>query len=238
MAPATTRCPTPAKARYATREAAGRAAHSASLAFGQTLRPYECPCSWWHLTSSPAPAALQPAAHADIQYLATLPAIDFREIVSADARGTAEPQHQAALRAPANLKRWQKALGELDQDLCEQLRRRRHDQSLLGHDWRKRAATYRGALTVRMTECQRLRAEAHERAQRGRETKRHDAEVAAAAGVSVSELRRRGGEVAIERLINAHGAEFSRYLAEAFTDLGLTVPDRVQRHLPAEAVAR
>ncbi|MFR9796168.1 hypothetical protein ACL02U_09730 [Streptomyces sp. MS06] len=46
-------CPTPTKKRFATQTAADRAARRATFALDQTLHPYRCPCTWWHLTSKP-----------------------------------------------------------------------------------------------------------------------------------------------------------------------------------------
>lgn len=46
-----TLCPTAAKRRYATRAAADRAAAELTVfAGGIRMRPYLCPCGWWHLT--------------------------------------------------------------------------------------------------------------------------------------------------------------------------------------------
>lgn len=45
-----TACPTPTKSRHATQTAADRAGRHAALTLGRHLRPYECPCGWWHLT--------------------------------------------------------------------------------------------------------------------------------------------------------------------------------------------
>lgn len=230
----TTRCPTPTKSRYATVTAADQAAHRTGLTIGLPLRPYECACTWWHLTKSAAPEhATTQATPAAIQYLATLPDIDFREIVALEARGQGEAIHNAALRDAALLRRWRKNLGQLMGDVDQQLADRRHERSLAGHDWRKRAVTYRNTLTLRTSECRRLLAELQEYMARTKQSRLVDAQIAAAAGTTASELRRHAGEVAIERLINAHGGEFSGYLAEALKELGLNVPDRVKRHLPA-----
>lgn len=43
-------CPTPAKHRYATVEAAQRAAHRTQIPFGQHLNTYPCRCGWFHNT--------------------------------------------------------------------------------------------------------------------------------------------------------------------------------------------
>jgi hypothetical protein len=45
------------------------------------------------------------------------------------------------------------------------------------------------------------------------------------------ELRRQAGERAIKRLIDAHGLEFSEYLAEECAVLGAPLPNRVRKYL-------
>ncbi|MFI7890949.1 hypothetical protein ACIFUY_06750 [Streptomyces sp. CACIS-1.16CA] len=233
-----TPCPHPTKSRYATLEAATKAAHRVTHQVGLPLRPYECPCSWWHLTKTPAPAALPTASDAtlaDVQRLASLPDIDFRNIVAADARGEGKPGDRGALRAPQILTRWKRCLGQLHKDLNDQFQDNRGDKSLLAEDWRKRATSYRETLALRLSECRRLKAEAHAEMVRNKEYKKHDAEVAAAAGASVQELRAHAGEVAKERLINAHQAEFRRYLVDAYTDLGISLPARIRRRIAESA---
>lgn len=49
--PAVTTCPTPSKWRYATREAAVKAANRQRLSVGKQLNPHDCRCGWFHLTS-------------------------------------------------------------------------------------------------------------------------------------------------------------------------------------------
>jgi hypothetical protein len=62
------RCATPAKCRYATPQAAERAARRlAFFAGGRFMRAYLCPCDWWHLTRRyctplPAESAVELAA--------------------------------------------------------------------------------------------------------------------------------------------------------------------------------
>ncbi|XCM28925.1 hypothetical protein ABXI76_05570 [Streptomyces parvus] len=233
-----TPCPHPTKSRYATLEAANKAAHRVTHQAGLPLRPYECPCSWWHLTKTPAPAALPTASDAtlaDIQRLASLPDIDFRNIVAADARGEGKPGDRGALRAKQNLTRWKRCLGQLHKDLNDQFQENRGNPSLLAEDWRKRAAGYRETLTLRLSESRRLKAEAHAEMVRNQEYKKHDAEVAAAAGATVQELRAHAGEVAKERLINAHQPEFRRYLIDAYAELGISLPARIRRRIAESA---
>jgi hypothetical protein len=202
-----------------------------------TLTPYECACTWWHLTKGKPEKPIDPtrAGTLDAQRLTALPDVDFREIAALDARGEGDPVERAALRHDRNLKRWYKQLGLLVDDVNQQLKARADDKSLAAHDWRRRTTGYRDNLAVRRNECQRLRAEAHVRAQQREGAKRRDLEVAVAKGVTVNELRRLAGEIAKDRLIEAHSAEFCGYLAEAYADAGITLPDRIARRLPKEA---
>lgn len=230
-------CPTPTKARYATREAADKAAATSEAVHGRTLRPYECVCTWWHLTRSAAGDARPDAAdatEADIQRLTLLPDIDFREIVALDASGKGSPEDGAALRHPRVLLRWRRALGQLINELDTRLSSSRGDKTSAAKTWRIRAAGYRASLELRIAEAQRLRAEAAAKGgESAVEAGRRSADAARAAGCSVSELRSRAGDVAIRRLIEAHPEEWGRLLSEEFLRLGLEVPDRVARHLPS-----
>lgn len=225
-----TACPNPTKKRYATRAAAENAATRAYLRFDTQQRPYECVCAWWHLTSK-AGEELPTAEDADrlaIERLASIPDIDFRDVAAADAGGEGDPGERAALRHPHNLKRWQKILGQLASDVERQLRERRGDQSLEGHDWRKRIVGYRDNLLLRASECRRLRSEAHLELMKRGDSRRRDAETAAAMGATPKELRMQAGELAVERLIREHRDEFNGYLREEYRAFGLEIPDRFQ----------
>lgn len=224
-------CPNPTKARYATRAAAENAATRATYRIEAPLRPYECVCTWWHLTKNqpePAPRA-DDAAYLDLERLLSIPDIDFREIVAADARGEGDPGSRAGLRHRRILPRWRKMLGQLIADVNGQLSERSGDKSLEAHDWRKRAVGYRDSLMLRISECRRLRSEAHLELMARHDQRRAEAERAAASGASVKELRRHAGEIAIDRLIKEHRAEFDGYLAEEYEALGLQLPDRVAK---------
>ncbi|MFD7093353.1 hypothetical protein [Streptomyces xanthophaeus] len=217
----TTPCPTPNHPRYATPEAAKIAATRTGL----RLRTYDCVCTWWHLSLSARPQVPATADPAHIQHLANLDDTAFREIVTLDARGEANPLHSAGLRDHINASRWCKTVGQLLHDIEEQLHKRRNERGPDSALWRKRAATYRGVLTLRRAESLRLRTEAVEaRARVG--------QAASAVRTEAADLRRQAGEVAVDRLIAAHGTEFAQYLVEACRELGISAPDRVQRYLP------
>ena len=221
-------CPNPTKARYATQGAAENAAARTALATGLPMRPYECACTWWHLTKTPAEIIPEPtsASQPAIERLNSIPDIDFREIVAADVRSSGDLDERAALRHRRNLKRWQRQLGELIRDIEQQLSDRRDDKTPAGSEWRRRGLEYRERLTQRVTECRRRRSEAHVESTRKQDFRRRDAETAASTGATVKELQRHAGELALDRLIAAHRGEFNGYLAEEYRALGLTVPDR------------
>lgn len=223
-----TACPNPTKSRYATRAAAESACKRVALRVEDPLSPYECVCTWWHLTKR-QPEQLPRAVDAPgpvVERLMVIPDIDFREIVVADVRSAGDPEERAALRHRRILKRWRQHLGQLMTDVEQQLKERRADKSLEGHDWRKKATGHRDSLALRVTECQRLRAEAHEDTMRRDDSRQRDAETAAAMGATRKELQRHAGEIAVHRLITEHRAEFERYIVEEYRALGLEIPDR------------
>jgi hypothetical protein len=185
----------------------------------------------------------------------------FRETVATEARGKLPTHDRIALRQPGNLLRWHKALKELRADVNRQLTTRATDKSLEAHDWRRRAEGYRDTLTLRLQECRDLRARHLEKTQQQRDAEHLErtasqAEIQQAAAASNAarraardeeldrqldthgapshrnkELRRQAGENAIKRLIDAHGVEFTRYLAEECAVLGAPLPNRVRKYL-------
>lgn len=230
-------CPKPDKARYATREAAVSAARRVTLKADLILNPYECACTWWHLTKGVPTQPVDPAGATPQQAmrLELLPDVDFREIAARDARAEGDPVDRASLRHDGNLRRWHKILGQLIDDADQQLAARTHDNTLTAHDWRRRTTGYRDNLIIRRNECDRLRADAHMRAQDHTASKQRDLETAKARGLTVNELRALAGDIAKNQLIAAHDAEFATYLAAAYQDAGITVPERIVRRLPKEA---
>lgn len=234
-------CPTPDKSRYATREAADSAATRVGFAYSVELRAYPCACTWYHLTSSKDmtdPTQGVTADTAYVQYVSALPDIDFREIAAQDATNKSKPEDSYALRHRINLNRWNNVLGQLINEAENRIGLRRGDRSLAAHDWRKRTVAYRNALVLRRTECKKLRAEMHEWMIRNNESRLMEAKKAAAMGVTPAELRAQAGEVAIDRLINAHGKEFALYLAEAYFELKLPLRDRITRYLSPEQITQ
>ena len=233
-------CPTPEKGRYATAQAAALAAHRTQIKFGEPMYEYECICSWWHLSRSEQEPDPDPAdaAPADIAALVAATDASFRTAVVADVRGEGAPGRRAALRHYTNLRRWRRHLGVLLHDVDRQLACRRGDPTLAAHDWRRRTLGYQTTLRRRLIECQRRRAAEHAVVSASRaEGRRRDLEAAQRAGASVKELRAKAGELAVDRLIDAHPGEFARLLAETFAGVGLAVPESAARRLSTEAAS-
>lgn len=185
----------------------------------------------------------------------------FTAFISEETKGRAAPADRIALRHPDNLKRWRDTLKDLRTSINTQLRDRAHDTSLLAHDWRKRAHGYRDALSIRLTECDDLRAQAAltersrneaQREQRREQQRLLEEQAATAKAARIDkrtqavdaeldrigiptfqhkELRRAAGEAAIKRLIDAHGPEFSTYLAEECERIGTELPTRVRKYI-------
>ncbi|MER6092507.1 hypothetical protein [Streptomyces bluensis] len=197
----------------------------------------------------------------DIQRLELLSDTSFRDLVATEARGQLATHDRIALRHTSLLLRWNRTLKELRADINQQLNNRAHDTTLLTHDWRKRAEGYRDSITLRLQECRDLRAQEIEKNREQREAVKAAnlqaeasiQELAAASNATRrqaraeqldrqldqyrvpahhdKELRRIAGEHAIQRLIDAHGSEFTTYLAEECAVLGVQLPRRVRKYL-------
>lgn len=146
------RCPTPAKRRYATAEAAASYALARELGIGALLTPYACPCGWVHLTSAPQ---IPERAEPDPAVLNTLRHCDhdaFADAVEADAAGAADMPTRIALRAPRIRGRWITTLRAIADRLDRQLAARPDAAT-----WRHRAQAFRHNVATRLTEAEALR---------------------------------------------------------------------------------
>jgi hypothetical protein len=148
------RCPTPEKRRFATVEAARSYALARELALdGTLLTPYECPCSWWHLTSAeqvPERAVPDPAIVTHLRYASH---DAFAEAVEADASGRADMPVRIALRAPRIRGRWITTLRAIAARLDREITDRPASP-----DWRHRAEVFRHHVQQRLAEAEALRA--------------------------------------------------------------------------------
>lgn len=207
----TPECPTPAKARYATREAAVSAALRQRLALDKLLTPYECEtaCGWWHLTSK---ARTAPAA-ADIAAVHALDDDAFRQLVIRDAEYRAPRAHSDALRDPSLLHRWINTLRLLKRDL-----NRQHNAPGISRAEGAAVAELLAKVTDRHTHAAELVA-------------KNGACVAVPArNADTAKLRAAAGDLAVDRLIAAHRSEFTDLLIEEYERLGLDIPERIRRH--------
>lgn len=218
-------CPTPAKTRFATESAA---LHAAAY-YSKILRTYECPCGWYHLTSKPA-AARPIDAPLVTEDVVALPDHEFVILAGCEARGQATPEQAAALRNSLNIDRWIEALKHIEVDIQQQLAARKGDYSVLAADWRRRTLAFQRSLHQRRAEAKEL----HERARIAANAERTRLR---SMGTTGPEARAEAGERAIQRLIDAHHAEFGRLLMEEFEVAGLEVPARVARHAARNAAA-
>jgi hypothetical protein len=146
------RCPTPAKRRFATVEAAHAYALARELGIGDLLTPYACPCGWTHLTSQPQVpehAEPDPAVLTALRYASHE---QFVDAVEADCAGRADMPTRIALRAPRIRGRWittlRAILARLDRELATRP---------AGADWRRRAEAFRHNVQQRLAEAEALR---------------------------------------------------------------------------------
>lgn len=214
-------CPNPTKSRFATREAAEAAALRRQVGVGKILYPYPCDpaCGWWHLTSKPAIAATA----TDIAAVHELAPEQFRQLVILDAQYQAPRSRALALREPSLVHQWATALKVIKRDLTQEMGDHQgHDDD--AKEWRRSASQLQHDLGVR-----------HREAVEIIRSLRHAP--GTSANHSEAPLRAVAGDAAIQRLIAAHHAEFTAYLAEEYTAIGATIPARIQRHMVEHGIA-
>ncbi|MEU0940371.1 hypothetical protein [Embleya sp. NPDC005971] len=210
-------CPTPDKARFATREGAESFATRKFLSLGIMLRPYgDCPCGWFHLTSRGSEELTPTEAELAREYarLGDLDRPAFNILVRDDALGRTSKATAAALRTPGLLERWRAALKELKTDVHAQIEHNRDNDQPTSQDWRSRINHLQRRLTVRAAETKSL---AIAFSTQG------------TPATSANPSRSTCGERAIERLIAAHRNEFDRLVHEELAAAGLPIPQSLLR---------
>lgn len=151
-----------------------------------------------------------------VDWLAAMPAENFDNHVRLDLFGKLDQIAHDALRHRTNLERWDACLKAFLIDVQGQLAdpaRKTPEHA----EWRKRATNFHNALLHRRVEAEAL-------LRKARNAK-------SATDARTANDRRDAGERAVQRLKDAHQAEFSRYLAEEYAADGIPLPDRVYRHL-------
>ncbi|MEV0636413.1 hypothetical protein AB0I77_15875 [Streptomyces sp. NPDC050619] len=159
-----------------------------------------------------------------VNQLAEMAEEAFLETVMAEAKGRADPVTALALRHPDMRVRWLKAIKSAITALDRQFAQNKDDPD--AKDWRKRANTVHSSLRQRKYEAEaanprnRHKAEAPERRERRLEE-------------SAAERRRRGevGQLAVQRLREAHPEEFDAYLAEEYHKADIKLPDALARRI-------
>lgn len=149
-------------------------------------------------------------------WLAAMPQENFDRHVQNDLAGLLDPVAHDALRHPRNLEQWRDCLHVISSDVQAQLAdpARRTPKHA---DWRRRALAFQSLVLHR-------RAEADELLRRARAAK-------SATDAANADARRKAGERAVQRLKDAHNREFAVYLAEEYAADGISLPDRLYRHL-------
>lgn len=153
-----------------------------------------------------------------VDWLAAMPQDRFDWHVRQDANNKLDPVAAQALRYRTTLERWhgslQVTLVDLGAQLADPTRKTAEHQ-----DWRRRALHFQTRVLRRRAEAQELLRRAHLSAN------------GVKSGSAAAVERRDAGERAVLRLKQAHYAEFTRYLAEEYAADGITMPDRIYRHL-------
>lgn len=144
-----------------------------------------------------------------VNHLAEMAEEAFLETVMAEAKGRADPVTELALRHPDMRVRWLKAIKPAITALNHQFAQ--HNDDPTANEWRKRANTVHSSLRQRKYEAE----AANPRNRHTPETPEHrDRRLEE----SAAERRRRGevGQLAVQRLREAHPDEFDAYLAEEY----------------------
>jgi hypothetical protein len=149
-------CHRPRSSAFATETGAAFAALRVQIPVGKILTPCRCACGWWHLTATPRtvpqPDLLTPRP-GDGTLLTDASNTALVEAAKRDVRGTGSIGEALALRHPANLTRWRRALKELWRDVERQFAQRAGDTSETACDWRVRASVYRAVIAERRAEA-------------------------------------------------------------------------------------
>lgn len=192
-------------------EAAKQEVETASFVLDKTLYPYDtCPCGWIHLTSKKTrvnqsvldgPASAHP---------------EFAQTVRSDVKSECSEDDSRKLRQPENLTRWRQELVIFRSELMQQFGIRKRDKSPEMAGWRSKMERVLYSINVRLGEARALINEQRLIAEQRRKEQR--------------QLREDAGERAVDRLIKAHQAEFTRYLLEECGAAGAEVPRRIARH--------
>ncbi|MGP4115298.1 hypothetical protein ACTWP5_30925 [Streptomyces sp. 4N509B] len=156
--------------------------------------------------------------------LAEMPEETFRGIVMAEAKSQADPITSLALRHPDLRVRWLKAIKAHITELDRQFAQRKDDPAT--NEWRRRANTVRGSLLNRKYEAEAANPRNRHIGETPEQRERRLDE-------SAAERRRRGeiGELAIQRLREAHPDEFDAYLAEEYHKAGIELPSPLARRI-------
>jgi hypothetical protein len=151
----------------------------------------------------------------------------FLETVMAEAKGRADPLTALALRHPDMRVRWLKAIKSAITSLDRQFAQNKDDPD--AQEWRKRANTVHSSLRQRKYEAEAANPRNRHNAETPEQRERRLEE-------SAAERRRRGevGQLAVQRLREAHPEEFDAYLAEEYHKAGITLPDALARRIASQ----
>lgn len=197
----TVRCPTPAKARYATSSAASqRAAIRSRMDASKVYRPYTCSCGWVHLTTKSAPPMITPSVQTTTELLA-LPPLEFRFLVACDVKDRLSPAVKDLLRTSEVNRVWISELKLLWMETLREANRSR-DQ---GH--RQSIIRFQSYIQIRRTEASALQQRYLADVQVSKEASNHREPPRPTPGSRVS-IRCEALHYALMEMVTRHPEEF------------------------------
>jgi hypothetical protein len=151
-----------------------------------------------------------------VDWLHALDEEAFQRHVGDDARARADEMVSRALRHPKLRHRWTLALKALRKHVEQQVKVTGPSDRGDYAAWREKVAWFKTHLEARALEAKSLTLSA---------SQPKDPEK-----IRAGQLKKGGvGQVAVDRLVEAHKAEFTRYLVEEYAREGLELPDGLYR---------
>lgn len=216
-------CPTPAKHRYATLEAADRDRIRLGSAAGRKLIAYDnCPCGWVHLATQTPPAGVGASVLTTGQII-QLSHDEFNQLVRADVRGSIQPETAKALRDTSLNRAWKVALKLFQQDLNLQKQQKAGDRNPDVVLWRQRIDKVVLTVSERMAEASNIAALSSQRKNQEQGVQIGPLKVLTRSDDEIDQkvVKMMAGELAAEKLKRKYIDEYMLLVAAEYKRFGI-----------------